>query len=50
MSAKMTAQFAARDSAFLVWDWVTDPMGPCSYNTGPDDSSLLGAAASAPTS
>jgi hypothetical protein len=50
MSAKMTAQFAAGDSAFLVWDWLTDPLGPCSYNTGPSDSSLLGAVASAPAS
>ena len=48
MSAKMTAQFAAGDSAFLVWDWLLDPLGPCSYNTGPSDSSLLGAVASTP--
>jgi mannan endo-1,4-beta-mannosidase len=42
MQAKMTAQFAAGDSAFLVWDWVTDPLGPCSYNTGAGDP-LMGA-------
>ena len=45
MNAKMTAQFAAGDSAFVVWDWILDPLGPCSYNTGPADSSLLGALA-----
>ena len=43
MSAKMAAQFAAGDSAFLVWDWLTDPLGPCSYNSGPRDSPLLSA-------
>ena len=48
MSAKMTAQFAAGDSAFLVWNWLTDPLGPCSYNSGPADSSLLSAIASGP--
>jgi hypothetical protein len=37
MLAKMQAQLAAGASAFLVWDWVTDALGPCSYNTGPDD-------------
>ncbi len=37
MTAKMNAQFAAGSSAFLVWDWVSDPLGPCSYNTGPGD-------------
>ncbi len=47
MSAKMTAQFAAGDSAFLVWNWLLDPLGPCSYNTGPGDSSLLGVLGSA---
>jgi hypothetical protein len=47
MSAKMTAQFAAGDSAFLVWNWLTDPLGPCSYNTGPTDGSLLNALTSA---
>jgi mannan endo-1,4-beta-mannosidase len=47
MSAKMAAQFAAGDSAFLVWDWLTDPLGPCSFNSGPSDSSLLGALTSA---
>ena len=46
MSAKMSAQFAEGGSAFLVWDWLTDPLGPCSYNTGPSDSSLLGVLAS----
>jgi IPT/TIG domain len=46
MAAKMSAQLAAGDSAFLVWDWLTDPLGPCSLNTGPDDSSLLAAIAS----
>jgi hypothetical protein len=49
MSAKMTAQFAAGASAFLVWDWLTDPLGPCSLNTGPTDTSMLGAVASAPS-
>ena len=47
MSAKISAQFAAGVSAFLVWNWVLDPLGPCNYNTGPSDSSLLAAAASA---
>jgi hypothetical protein len=37
MSAKMKAQFAAGSSAFLVWDWVVDTLGPCSYNTGSGD-------------
>jgi len=37
LTAKMRAQFAAGSSAFLVWDWVLDPLGPCSYNTGPGD-------------
>ena len=46
MSAKINAQFSAGDSAFLVWNWLTDPLGPCSYNTGPTDSSLLAAVAS----
>ena len=41
MSAKMNAQFAAGDSAFLVWNWDLETLGPCSYNTGPTDSSLL---------
>ena len=49
MAAKMSAQFAAGDSAFLVWDWLPDPLGPCSYNTGPTDSSLLNAVASPPS-
>ena len=40
MAAKMRAQFAAGDSAFLVWNWVLDPLGPCNYNTGPGDSPL----------
>ena len=48
MSAKMAAQFAAGDSAFLVWNWLLDPLGPCSYNTGPTDSPLLDAVASPP--
>ena len=48
INAKMTAQFAAGDSAFLVWDWTLDPLGSCSYNTGPSDGSLLGALASPP--
>jgi hypothetical protein len=48
MSEKMTAQFAAGNSAFLVWDWILDALGPCSYNTGPGDGSLLGALASTP--
>jgi mannan endo-1,4-beta-mannosidase len=37
MAAKMNAQFALGSSAFLVWDWVLDSLGPCSYNTGSDD-------------
>ncbi|HEX4433255.1 MAG TPA: IPT/TIG domain-containing protein [Acidimicrobiales bacterium] len=49
MSAKMHAQFAAGDSAFLVWDWLLDPLGPCSYNTGPIDSPLAAAIATTPT-
>jgi hypothetical protein len=49
MSAKMTAQFSAGDSAFLVWDWVVDPLRACSYNTGPADSPLLHALTSAPS-
>ena len=48
MAAKMSAQFADGDSAFLVWNWLTDPLGPCNYNTGPSDSSLLNAIASPP--
>jgi hypothetical protein len=31
MSANTAAQFAAGDSAFLVWNWLLDPLGPCSY-------------------
>jgi hypothetical protein len=46
MSTKMSAQFAAGDSAFLVWNWDLDTIGPCSDNTGPGDSSLLAAMAS----
>jgi hypothetical protein len=49
MSAKMTEQFAAGASGFLVWDWLTDPLGPCSLNTGPADTSMLGAMATAPS-
>jgi hypothetical protein len=37
MGAKMQAQFAAGSQAFLVWDWVTNSLGPCSYNTGSGD-------------
>jgi mannan endo-1,4-beta-mannosidase len=37
MAAKMNAQFEEGSSAFLVWNWVTDPLGPCNYNTGPGD-------------
>jgi hypothetical protein len=37
MAAKMSAQYAAGSSAFLVWDWMLDPLGPCSYNTGTGD-------------
>jgi hypothetical protein len=37
MESKMQAQFAAGSSAFLVWNWVLDPLGACSYNTGPGD-------------
>ena len=46
MAAKMRAQFADGDSAFLVWSWLLDPLGPCSDNTGPSDSSLSGVVAS----
>jgi hypothetical protein len=49
MAAKMSAQFADGDSAFLVWNWLLDPLGQCSYNTGPADSSLLNAIASPPS-
>jgi IPT/TIG domain len=49
MSAKMAAQFAAGDSAFLIWDWITDPLGPCNTNTGPSDPALLNVVASAST-
>ena len=42
MAAKVTAQFGAGDSAFLVWNWLTDPLGPCSYNTGQSDGPLQG--------
>jgi mannan endo-1,4-beta-mannosidase len=41
MAAKMQAQFDAGASAFLVWNWVLAPLGPCSYDTGPGDP-LLG--------
>lgn len=37
MAAKIKAQFAAGSSAFLVWNWVVDPLGPCSLNTGTGD-------------
>ena len=40
MAAKMTAQFAHGDGAFLIWNWQPDPPGPCSYDTGPNDNSL----------
>ena len=49
MSAKMSAQFAAGDSAFLVWSWGLDSLDACSYNTGPDDGSLFGLFGSLPT-
>jgi hypothetical protein len=49
MSAKMSAQFEQGDSAFLVWDWITDPLGPCSPNTGTGDNALLGLIASITT-
>ncbi len=48
LSAKIATQFAAGESAYLVWNWVLDPIGPCNYNTGPGDSSLLNSLASAP--
>jgi len=42
MSAKMSAQFAAGDSAFLVWNWDLESLDDaCSYETGPNDP-LLG--------
>jgi mannan endo-1,4-beta-mannosidase len=37
MAAKLRGQFALGSSAFLVWNWVDAPLGPCSYNTGPGD-------------
>ncbi len=48
LSAKIATQFAAGESAYLVWNWVLDPIGPCNYDTGPSDTSLLAALASAP--
>jgi mannan endo-1,4-beta-mannosidase len=48
LSAKMSAQFAAGDSALLVWNWELETLGPCSYDTGPGDTSLSSALASAP--
>jgi mannan endo-1,4-beta-mannosidase len=36
MLTKRRAQFAAGSSAFLIWNWVIDPV-PCSYDTGPGD-------------
>ena len=48
VTAKMAAQFAAGDSALLLWDWGWAELGPCSYNTGPTDSSLFSAFAAAP--
>jgi hypothetical protein len=35
--AKMATQIGDGDSAFLVWNWSLDSLGPCSYNTGPGD-------------
>jgi mannan endo-1,4-beta-mannosidase len=49
IQSKMKADFAAGDSAFLVWDWGLASLGPCSYNTGPTDSPLLSAIASPPS-
>lgn len=49
LAAKIAAQFAAGESAYLVWNWVLDPIGPCNFNTGPGDTSLLGALDFAPT-
>jgi hypothetical protein len=49
MAVKMSAQFAAGDSAFLVWNWLTDPLGPCSFNTGPADGPLNSVMTSSPT-
>ncbi len=40
MAAKMQAQFVLGASAFLVWNWLLDPLGQCSYNTGPSDTPL----------
>jgi mannan endo-1,4-beta-mannosidase len=37
MTAKRQAQFADGSSAFLVWNWVLDPLGSCNYNTGTGD-------------
>lgn len=49
MTAKMSAQFSAGDSALLVWSWLLNPLGRCSYNTGPTDNSLLNAIGSPPS-
>jgi hypothetical protein len=48
MAAKLRRQFALGSSALLVWNWVTGPLGPCSYNTGPGDP-LLGLLADPPS-
>jgi hypothetical protein len=48
MAAKLRDQFALGSSAFLVWNWVSGPLGPCSYNTGPGDP-LLGLLADPPS-
>lgn len=48
VSAKMSAQFSAGDSGFLIWNWDPLPLGPCSYNSGPYDPSLLSSIDSPP--
>jgi hypothetical protein len=47
MSNKRQAQFTAGSSVFLVWDWASLPLGPCSYNTGPGDPLMASLGASA---
>jgi hypothetical protein len=37
MAAKMSAQFSAGDSGFLVWDWGLSTPGTCDFGTWPGD-------------
>lgn len=48
MAAKLRDQFALGSSAFLVWNWVAGPLGPCNYDTGPGDPLLALLAAPSP--